>query len=323
MLKVLLLAAAATAQTTPTQTVVELAVATPTLSTLVVALTNASLVTTLSGAGPFTVFAPTNAAFAALPATGPTSLSSLLEPVNIATLQNVLKYHVVSGKILAAAITNNQVVETLATAPGNKVSASVNADSGKVFINAAQVTTADVEATNGVVHIINAVLIPPTQNIVALAQATTTLSTLVSGLVAANLTTTLSAAGPFTVFAPTNAAFTALPSTGDTSLASLLEPANKAALTSVLTYHVVSGNLQAASIINNQLVKTLEGSDVKANIKDGSLFINTAKVTTADVEATNGVVHIINAVLIPNSGLAKSFSAFAIMVVLAVSINLM
>jgi len=298
----------------PTQNIVQLAQATTDLSTLVTAVVAADLVTTLSGTGPFTLFAPTNAAFAALPAG---TLASLLETANKEKLADLLKYHVVSGKILAADISNAQVVKTV---EGNSISASVN--DGKVFINQAQVTTPNVMATNGVVHIINAVLNLPTLNIVALAQNTTDLSTLVTAVVAADLATTLSGAGPFTLFAPTNAAFAALPAA---TLASLLEKENIKELQSVLKYHVVSGNNQAASLSNFQKLETLEGSDVTVNITAGSVFINQAKVITADIEATNGVVHIIDAVLSDPTGsaLAKSFSAFAFMCVLVVTVNLM
>merc|ERR1719157_287859 len=273
----------------PTQNIVQLAQATTDLSTLVTAVVAADLVTTLSGTGPFTLFAPTNAAFAALPAG---TLASLLETANKEKLADLLKYHVVSGKILAADISNAQVVKTV---EGNSISASVN--DGKVFINQAQVTTPNVMATNGVVHIINAVLNLPTLNIVALAQNTTDLSTLVT-------------------------AFAALPAA---TLASLLEKENIKELQSVLKYHVVSGNNQAASLSNFQKLETLEGSDVTVNITAGSVFINQAKVITADIEATNGVVHIIDAVLSDPTGsaLAKSFSAFAFMCVLVVTVNLM
>merc|ERR1712028_253712 len=145
--------------------------------------------------------------------------------------------------------------------------------------------------TNGVVHIINQVL---TNTVVDLAVATPTLSTLVAALTAGDLVTTLQGIGLFTVFAPTDDAFTALPAG---VLTSLLEVANKPALVSILQYHVVSGKFLAAELTNGQEVPTLLGANVKVTIDAGNYFINTAQVTTADVEATNGVVHIINQVL--------------------------
>merc|ERR1712127_963107 len=167
--------------------------------------------------------------------------------------------------------------------------------------NNAQVTTADIDASNGVVHIINAVLIPAHFNsagktIVDLAVATPDLSTLVTALKAGGLVATLSGAGPFTVFAPTNEAFAALPAA---LLKHLLDPANKAQLVDVLTYHVASGSVHAADLKNDEKIKTVEGKDVEARIVGSKVFINQAQVTTADIDASNGVVHIINSVLIP------------------------
>jgi uncharacterized surface protein with fasciclin (FAS1) repeats len=144
----------ASASATANRTIVDLAVVTPGLSTLVTALKSGNLVATLSGAGPFTVFAPTNEAFAAVPAA---TLASLLDPKNIKQLQDVLTYHVVSGTVFAKDITNNQMIKTV---EGKDVTASLFAH--RVFINKAEVITADIKASNGVVHIIDQVLIPAT-----------------------------------------------------------------------------------------------------------------------------------------------------------------
>merc|ERR1712028_324818 len=223
-----------------TNTVVDLAIATPTLSTLVAALTAGDLVTTLQGIGLFTVFAPTDDAFNALPAA---VLTSLLEVANKPALVSILQYHVVSGKFNAAQLTNGQEVPTLLGA-----NVKVSIDAGVYKINTATVTTPDVEATNGVVHIINQVL---TNTVVDLAVATPTLSTLVAALTAGDLVTTLQGIGLFTVFAPTDDAFNALPAA---VLTSLLEVANKPALVSILQYHVVSGKFNAAQLTNGQEV---------------------------------------------------------------------
>merc|ERR1712139_209363 len=180
-------------------------------------------------------------------------------------------------------------------------SVKVAIEGSHVKVNNADVTTADVLASNGVVHIIDEVLIPPSlipphKNIVELAAGTPDLSTLVTALKAAKLTKTLSGKGPFTVFAPTNEAFAKL---DKTLLAALLEPKNVKALTQVLTYHVYAGEAKNTDLKNGEEVKTLEGKDVKVTIDGSSVKINNADVTTANVLATNGVVHIIDSVLIP------------------------
>merc|ERR1712195_381180 len=172
-----------------------------------------------------------------------------------------------------------------------------------VKINDATVTTADVAASNGVIHIISSVLLPPgvplppmpTQNIVALAASIPDLSTLVTALKAGELITALSGKGPFTVFAPTNEAFAALP---DGTLAHLLDPVNIKQLQAVLEYHVIPDAAMRSFDLADD-VTTLEGKDVHITRRDGSIFINDAKVTTADTDTTNGVVHIIDQVLIP------------------------
>jgi uncharacterized surface protein with fasciclin (FAS1) repeats len=121
-------------------------------------------------------------------------------------------------------------------------------------------------------------------------------TTLVAAVTAAGLVETLSGAGPFTIFAPTNAAFSALPAG---TVENLLKPENKEKLTSVLTYHVVAGNVMAANISDGQVVKTLNGQDLKVSIKDGKVMINGANVIAADLTGSNGVIHVVDAVLLP------------------------
>ena len=277
------------------KTIVELAAATPELSTLVTALKAADLVGTLSGKGPFTVFAPTNEAFAALP-TG--VLANLLKPENKAQLVDLLTYHVAAGAVHAKDLMDMQM---LTTVEGKNV--TVRTASSTVFINSAKVITADVGASNGVVHIINTVLTvpsgPSSKNIVELAVATPELSTLVAAVKAADLVGTLSGKGPFTVFAPTNEAFAALP-TG--VLANLLKPENKAQLVDLLTYHVAAGAVHAKDLMDMQMLTTVEGKNVTVRTASSTVFINSAKVITADVGASNGVVHIIDTVLTVPSG---------------------
>jgi len=121
-------------------------------------------------------------------------------------------------------------------------------------------------------------------------------TTLVAAVTAAGLVETLSGTGPFTVFAPTNAAFAALPAG---TVDKLLLPESKDALTGILTYHVVSGNVKAADLTDGQVVKTLNGQDLTVSIKDGVVMINGSKVVTADLVGTNGVIHVIESVLMP------------------------
>merc|ERR1711935_810741 len=158
--------------------------------------------------------------------------------------------------------------------------------------------TADVSASNGVVHIIDGVLSPPVLNIVELAAHSPDLSTLVTALKAGNLVTALSGAGPFTVFAPTNGAFAKLPKA---TLAYLLEPKNIKELQDVLKYHVIAGTAVYVKDLKkgNQYLTTLEGKQLRITKAGSSVNVQNALVITADVIASNGVVHIIDKVLIP------------------------
>jgi uncharacterized surface protein with fasciclin (FAS1) repeats len=279
-----------------TKNIVELAAGTHDLSTLVFALKRAQLIETLSGKGPFTVFAPTNEAFEKLPGW---VRFYLLEPQNAAKLKEVLTYHVYAGEAKSTDLKDGEEVKTV---EGESVKVAIEGSSVK--INNAHVTAANVLASNGVVHIIDEVLIPPsliphphpTKNIVELAAGTPDLSTLVTALKAAKLTTALSGKGPFTVFAPTNEAFAKV---DKNLLAALLKPENVKKLTEVLTYHVVAAEAKSTDLKNGESIKTLEGESVKVAIEGSNVKINNADVTTANVLASNGVVHVIDNVLIP------------------------
>ncbi len=285
----------------PLDNIVALAQGTNDLSSLVAALTKfPDLVTALSGDGPFTVFAPTDAAFASL-------LTDLnfgsLDDVPEATLRNILEYHVISGNALRSGDLNDG--QTANTLLGESVSVSVA--NGSVQINDSNVRTADVEASNGVVHIIDQVLLPaelrapvgPTQNVVELAQGTANLSILVEALIKFDdLVATLSDAnGNYTVFAPTNDAFTALLGVvGQTDLDDIPEDV----LRRVLSYHVVAGTVaKSTDLSDGQAIGTLlNGEEVTVDLSDG-VQINASNVVTPDVEGTNGVVHVVDAVLVP------------------------
>jgi transforming growth factor-beta-induced protein len=276
--------------------IVDTAVADGRFTTLAAALEAAGLIETLKGEGPFTVFAPTDDAFAALPEG---TVESLLLPENKQALTDILTYHVVSGKVMAADVT---ALTSATTVLGKDV--AIKVDMGNVYINEAKVIITDIETSNGVIHVIDAVLLPPTeeaaeelQTIVEIAVADERFTTLVAALTAAELVDTLNGEGPFTVFAPTNDAFAALPAG---TVESLLLPENKQALTDILTYHVVSGKVMAADVVNLTSAPTVLGKDVTITVKDGKVFLNdTVEVIITDIEASNGVIHVIDAVLLP------------------------
>merc|ERR1712032_788917 len=213
---------------------------------------------------------------------------------------DILTYHVVSGAaVYSKDLKPTQNVKTL---QGDDV--LVTSSSAGVTINGdSKVIKADIAATNGVVHIIDTVLMPPatavsgpSKNIVELAQSSEDLSTLVAALKAGDLVAALQGKGPFTVFAPSNAAFAKLP---EATLKSLLEPKNKYKLVDILTYHVVSGAaVYSKDLKPTQNVKTLQGDDVLVTSSSAGVLINgNSKVIAADIAATNGVVHIIDTVL--------------------------
>jgi len=276
--------------------IVDTAVADGRFTTLVAAVTAAELVDTLKGEGPFTVFAPTDDAFSALPAG---TIDELLKPENKQKLTDILLYHVVAGSVMAADVT---ALTSAPTVLGKDVAVKVNM--GSVYINEAKVIITDIATTNGVIHVIDAVLLPPSdeaamekKTIVDVAVADGRFNTLVAAVTAAELVETLSGEGPFTVFAPTDDAFAALPAG---TVDSLLLPENKQQLTDILLYHVVSGKVMAADVVTLTSAPTVLGKDVTITVKDGKVFLNdTVQVIITDVEASNGVIHVIDAVLLP------------------------
>jgi uncharacterized surface protein with fasciclin (FAS1) repeats len=268
--------------------IVQTAVAAGQFTTLASLLQKAGLVDTLATGGPFTVFAPTDAAFAKVPKATLDALAA--DP---AKLKAVLLYHVVPGRVTAADVVK---LTSAKTAEGRSL--AIKVVNGSVFVDGAQVTTPDVEATNGVIHVIDSVLIPKEatapKTIVQTAVAAGSFKTLASLLKKAGLVGTLQGKGPFTVFAPTDAAFAKLPKA---TLAALAK--NKAKLRSVLLYHVVKGNVSAAKVVTLRSAKTLNGKAVSIRVNGGNVLVGGARVTTADVKASNGVIHVVNKVLIP------------------------
>jgi transforming growth factor-beta-induced protein len=282
----------------PTQNIVQIAQAQPNLTSLVTALTKfPDLVTTLSGTGKFTVFAPTNDAFAALLATvGQTSINDVPEPV----LKSLLQYHVVtSGAVLSTQLTAGNVVTA------NTESIAVTTMGGISLNGSTKVLTADVKSTNGVVHIIDKVLVPASiakfvNTVVEPAYFNKNFTTLIAAVTAASpsVLQTLLNSSKKTLFAPTNAAFIAA---GITTL-----PA-QATLDAVLTYHVVNGEVKAAQLPSsaapaNNAITTLGGTFYLSNRGATGVFINgNTKVTATDIMADNGVVHVIDRTLMPPS----------------------
>ena len=293
------------AASTPTTTaapalkdIVDTAVAAGSFKTLAAALGAAGLVDTLKGTGPFTVFAPTDAAFAKIPKA---DLDALLADKK--KLTEVLTYHVVVGKVPAATVVtlNGSSVKTV-----NGATVLVKVSGGKVTLNdTVNVTATDIQASNGIIHVIDSVLLPPkpTAPIVAgtiidVANRNGSFKTLLAAVEAAGLTSTLQGAGPFTVFAPTDAAFNLLP---PGTLQTLLQPSSKDTLTKILTLHVLAGQATAADLLKDHAsITTLNGQKLPVSVRNGRVFIGNALVQIADVKASNGIIHVIDTVLLPS-----------------------
>ena len=277
--------------------IVQLAQGNADLSILVEAVVAAGLVDTLKGAGPFAVFAPTNAAFAALLTELGLTKAQLL--ANKALLTTVLTYHVLPAKVASSAIPFGKAITTVqgSILKIDNVAGAVTITDGRN--RTSKVTTPDVAASNGVVHVVDKVILPADKNIVQTAQSLPQFSILVETVVAANLQGTLSGAGPFTVFAPTNDAFAGLLAELGVTKAALL--ANTALLTKVLTYHVVSGRVLKADVPLNTAIATVQGETLTVN---SSLSIidqrgRASELTATDVLTSNGVIHVIDKVILP------------------------
>ncbi len=281
----------------PLPNIVETAAADPRFSILVEAVTAADLGATLSGPGPFTVFAPTNDAFASLLIELGISKAQLL--ADKALLTSVLTYHTLSGAVDKAAVPAGKAITTLqggifkidAIGSNLVITDGRNRTSG--------ITATDVRASNGVIHVIDRVILPANRNLVQTAQALPDFSLLVEAVVAAGLQDALSAPGPFTVFAPTNAAFAAL--LAELGLTKDQVFGDKALLTNVLTYHVLNGRVLKAEVPIGTPVQTLQGQTLTV---DASLSVidqngRAARIVATDVLATNGVIHAIDRVILP------------------------
>lgn len=269
--------------------IVDTAIGAGQFSTLVTAVKAADLVDVLKGEGPFTVFAPADSAFAKIPSE---RLGALIE--DKAALANVLTYHVVPGRLMAKDVLASQWLET---AQGQSL--WVNMKDGKPMIDGAQIVKTDIACSNGVIHVIDSV-VQPRKDIVDVAVANGSFNTLVAAVKAAGLVETLKSRGPFTVFAPTDEAFAAIP---EADLKALLQDKKK--LTSILTYHVVPGRVLSTDLKpakRPSAVSTAQGSSVMVLLsEDGKVTVNDANVVMADLIVGNGVIHVIDKVILPES----------------------
>ena len=278
---------------------------------LVAAATKANLVPALSAStSNLTVLAPTDAAFNTLATSlGFANATAMVTALDAATLEKILQYHVLPTKklaadLVAAGATSSQA--TLYNFEGAATTLALNTTSGVKItdevLNQATVTTPNVAASNGVIHIIDRVLVPPgVLNVVQMAQLNPTFSVLVEAVVAANLATTLSGAGPFTVFAPTSDAFTAALTELNLTKAQLLASPG---LAGILTYHVVAGNVRAAAVValpKPASVTTLQGEafTVGTTLQITDARARVANLVATDVIASNGVIHVTDKVLMP------------------------
>lgn len=278
--------------------IVDTAVGAGKFKTLVAAVQAAGLVDTLKSDGPFTVFAPTDEAFAKLPEG---TVETLLKPENKDQLVGILTYHVVAGKVLAKDVVKLTGANTV---NGQRVDIAVN--DGKVSVDNAQVVATDIECSNGVVHVIDQVILPAGDNIPAVAEKAGSFKTLLAAAGAAGLVDALSGEGPLTVFAPTDDAFAKLP---EGTVETLLKPENKDQLATILKYHVVAGRIYSPAALKAGKAKTLAGQSIKIAVVDGKAKVNGANLVKLDIDASNGVIHVIDSVLLPPKKDAKISAA--------------
>ena len=279
----------------PQRNIVELAQNTPELSILVEAVVAAGLAPTLS-TGTLTVFAPTNAAFAALLTELGVTKEALL--ANKPLLTAVLTYHVLGSKVMRADVPLGKAIT-----PVSGGFFKIESNNGLKITDGrnrvSTITSTDIQASNGVVHLVDKVLLPADKDIVATASALPDFSILVEAVVAAGLVSTLQGAGPFTVFAPTNAAFAALLTELGVTKDALL--ANKTLLTQVLTYHVVPARVLKAEVPVNTAITTVQGQTftINASLVITDQNMRTSNIVATDVFTSNGVIHVVDKVILP------------------------
>jgi len=301
-------------------TIVDVAVSDGRFSTLVAAVSEAGLVDTLSGPGPYTVFAPTDAAFAAaLSQLGLTAEELLASP----DLADILLYHVYVGEKKAA-----DVVARGGLRMANGDRAPIEVSPSGVEIAGAQIIITDIQTSNGVIHVVDAVMLPPELRAAVAAQAAAAaqaeaepqaeemvepqaapqgtivdvavsdgrFSTLVAAVSEAGLVDTLSGPGPYTVFAPTDAAFAAaLNSLGITAEELLASPD----LANILLYHVYVGEKKAADVVARGGLRMANGGRAAIEVSESGVTIDGARIIITDIQTSNGVIHVIDAVMLP------------------------
>lgn len=271
------------------RTIVETAVAAGNFETLVTAVKAAGLVDTLNGHKQFTVFAPTDAAFEKV---DPATLQSLLQPENKSQLSDVLTYHVLPGKVTAR---DAYDLSDVATVNGQRLSLDLKGDALRV--GDAMITTSDIECSNGVIHVIDAVLLPEFDTNLATAYQAGNFSTLLAAVGIAGLNDVLNGDGPFTVFAPTDEAFAKLP---EGTVESLLQAENREQLINVLKYHIVPGRVFDDEAVAAGRANTLLGPNIEIRISANGISINQATILAKNLQTSNGLVHVIDQVLLPS-----------------------
>jgi transforming growth factor-beta-induced protein len=269
--------------------VVEVAAEAGNFSILIQAAQKAGLADYLSNQNGITVFAPTDAAFKSLL----TDLgASTLDDIPVETLKNVLMYHVIGQKVMSSELKTGYF-PTLAKSGNNSISIYINLENGVAINKNVKVTAANIEASNGVIHVIDKVILPP--SVVNIALDNDNFSILVQAVVKAGLVEALNGNGPFTVFAPTNDAFKSLfAQLGISGIDALTAEQ----LIPILTYHVVSGNVLSTALSNGDVPTLNSGKSLKVSLM-GGVKINDSQVVVADIQGSNGVVHVINKVLLP------------------------
>ncbi|MEH0158452.1 fasciclin domain-containing protein [Limibacter armeniacum] len=294
-----------------TKNIAEIVAGSSSFSTLLAALERVSLTATFQDENAdYTVFAPTDAAFQAL-LDADNGINSL-DDISDEELTTVLTHHVVQGSVMASDLSDGQELTTLA---GTKLLVSI--EGGNVIVGGGVVAEADVEASNGIIHVVNSVLLPeePMPTIAELVTENENFSTLLSALTTANLAEVFAdESASFTVFAPDNAAFQALLD-ADNGINALTD-LSADQLDRVLKFHVVAGNVMSSDLTDGQMVETLSGAKLEVKIMDGNVYVGGAMVTTPDVATTNGTIHIVGDVLLPNTILdvALGSAAFSVLV---------
>ena len=275
--------------------IVDTAVSSGSFNTLVAAVKAAGLVDALKGDGPLTVLAPTDEAFAKLP---PGTVETLLKPENKQQLIDILTFHVIPAKA-----GSNQVRKLDSAKSLNGQLVDIGLADGNLTVDGAKIVKTDIACDNGVIHVIDQVILPASDNIPTVATKAGAFNTLLAAAKAGGLVEALSGKGPLTVFAPTDEAFAKLPAgTIDT----LLKPENKGQLADILKYHVVAGRIYAADALAAKAAPTLQGGSVAITANDSGAKVNGANLVQTDIDASNGVIHVIDSVLLPPKGQAMS-----------------